>query len=386
MFHLDVQTIIFGNFLYSAVISFFLVLMVYWKKNSLPGLSWWASGYFLICINFLILSLASLFPPWFYYTVPHLLTILGYLFVKEGLARFFTKRRLWGLDLALFIISFYLISETFVKDLHLKIILSTVTSLAALLLTLFMLRKVQSRRMFHLLYLLAVTSQLIRLILGMNIPPGAEVTEAGTILASISMLDFFTLLIIAMALVFISLDRLIKDQDFILERLKNLSLKDELTGLLNRRGFKEHYENEEKRARRNQSSLTLAICDIDDFKNFNDQFGHQCGDKVLKMLAYTMEHKLREIDILARWGGEEFIILLPETNRKDAEISLERLRLAVEEMEVPFQDLLLRITLSIGCFTSREGILHVDHFLKQADKNLYEAKTLGKNRVVGTDS
>jgi len=169
------------------------------------------------------------------------------------------------------------------------------------------------------------------------------------------------------------------------EENRILSITDPLTGAYNRRYLMDHLPKELSRARRYVHPLTIIMADIDDFKKVNDQYGHQAGDLTLKKFVESVKGSVREeVDWLARYGGEEFLIVLPETDQKGAYVVAERLRLLVSQMAITAGRKKINITASFGIFTyspSKEQI-SLNSFIDCADKNLYQAKTMGKNRVV----
>lgn len=164
------------------------------------------------------------------------------------------------------------------------------------------------------------------------------------------------------------------------ERLLEVSRIDVLTRLLNRRGFAERAEGEINRARRSQRGFVLVMADIDRFKSFNDQFGHACGDYVLERVADLLRSQMRDVDLVARWGGEEFILLLPETSLEGGAVLAEKLRQLVEENEFRYgdQDLKLSLTLGVARF---EPHMSLDDCLVLADKAMYRGKAAGRNVV-----
>lgn len=165
-------------------------------------------------------------------------------------------------------------------------------------------------------------------------------------------------------------------------RLEELSNSDAMTGLCNRRHFYELAGNEIARASRLQSSFSLAILDVDHFKNVNDEFGHAIGDELLIALAQTLKAKMRSIDIVARIGGEEFAILMPHTGLGSAITVMDRLREELADSTVPLNDgRLVRFTVSIGVTAQQAGEADIDAMLARADKALYTAKGSGRNRV-----
>lgn len=149
----------------------------------------------------------------------------------------------------------------------------------------------------------------------------------------------------------------------------------------------EQAEIELSRAIRYQNPLSIMMMDVDFFKRINDSYGHKTGDLVLQKLAETCQHCLREVDIIGRMGGEEFAILLPETNGLEAIEAAERLNDAIRSSKVPLEaGLPLQFTVSIGvsCLRSKED--NIDVLLSLADKALYQAKATGRNKVVGCAS
>jgi len=166
------------------------------------------------------------------------------------------------------------------------------------------------------------------------------------------------------------------------EKTRLLACTDGLTGLYNRRQFNTMFAEEEARASRYEKPLSLVMLDVDDFKKFNDRYGHPLGDKVLACVATTLKKSLRGCDLAFRYGGEEFIAILPETELEQAFIAAERIRAAVIiESEKAMADAgAVGITVSLGVATfPRDG--EGDELLKAADDQLYRAKREGKNRV-----
>jgi diguanylate cyclase (GGDEF)-like protein len=155
---------------------------------------------------------------------------------------------------------------------------------------------------------------------------------------------------------------------------------DALTGLANRRALDELLAYEFARAGRSEQPLCVALIDLDHFKRINDELSHAAGDAVLKAVAERMRGLCREIDTVARWGGEEFALLLPNTRLSDALAVCERVRAGVERLELDAIAPGLRTTISIG-IASHEGHADYDRMLSQADAALYAAKQSGRNRV-----
>lgn len=162
---------------------------------------------------------------------------------------------------------------------------------------------------------------------------------------------------------------------------RELATRDELTGLINRRAMLDLMELEHRRSLRNGRPMLLVQLDIDHFKPINDQHGHATGDRALQAFAGTVRAHVRDTDVLARWGGEEFVLMLCDTQLDDARELLERVRLAVEALEIPHATGSLRLTVSAGMALHLPGDTVV-HTLERADQALYTAKALGRNRWV----
>lgn len=165
------------------------------------------------------------------------------------------------------------------------------------------------------------------------------------------------------------------------EQVKGLAICDGLTGLYNYRFFWDVLQREVELGRRYGHPLSLLFLDIDDFKRVNDTWGHPVGDVVLKALSAYLRRTVRQVDLLCRYGGEEFVVLLPQTIPEQAMISAERLRRGIARLRpVPHQD--VHVTVSIGVSGLERGI-SAEGLLKAADEALYRAKHAGKNRVCG---
>ncbi len=164
------------------------------------------------------------------------------------------------------------------------------------------------------------------------------------------------------------------------EALEKAARLDPLTGLLNRRALMAKIKNEEIRFSRNKRSFCLLMADIDHFKLINDTYGHDAGDYILKELSILMSRALRLQDSIGRWGGEEFLIMLPETKMSGAGHVAEKLRAMIERHRFSYHEHQLSITVSFG-ISSYADSMTIDDCLKKADDNLYLAKKQGRNRV-----
>ncbi len=158
--------------------------------------------------------------------------------------------------------------------------------------------------------------------------------------------------------------------------------RDGMTKLFTKKYFRERLNEEWSRSNRYRHSLSLAIFDIDNFKNFNNTYGHQAGDRVIMELVKIIISNSRSIDIPCRYGGEEFIIILPETTKEEALIVVERIRQKVEQINIDYNNTYLNLTVSGGLAVIPElSPNNVEEFIDMADKALYYSKKNGRNRV-----
>lgn len=163
--------------------------------------------------------------------------------------------------------------------------------------------------------------------------------------------------------------------------VRKLAMTDSLTGLYNRRGFVELGEREVARALRFNRPLSAMMLDIDHFKIVNDRYGHPAGDQILRFVATQCNRNLRKIDLMSRYGGDEFAILLPETKQSAARQVAERIRTELTWNRLPVNGEMIGISLSLGIANGNHAIGSLDALLKRADLALMQAKQTGRNRV-----
>ena len=169
-------------------------------------------------------------------------------------------------------------------------------------------------------------------------------------------------------------------------QLRELALRDGLTGLLNRRYWEECLEREFARHMRYQSPGSLVMFDIDHFKRFNDTYGHQLGDEVIREVARITKQLARETDFAGRYGGEEFVVMLPDTAIEGAMQFAERLRHAVARLDIDHMDEVLKVTVSLGVAELHEGMTTHQELIEVADKALYQSKEKGRNCTTQAES
>lgn len=174
----------------------------------------------------------------------------------------------------------------------------------------------------------------------------------------------------------------IRQINLMYSRTKRLSLIDELTQLSNRRCFDNDYNREFLRAQRYQNKLTLVMFDVDFFKQVNDTYGHMCGDYVLKEISNAALQTFRKTDTVYRTGGEEFMVILTETDAVQSLIPLERFRKTVETLNLIYNGQQLNVTVSIGACEYNPSIVSAQELIIKTDEALYEAKNSGRNKTV----
>lgn len=168
-------------------------------------------------------------------------------------------------------------------------------------------------------------------------------------------------------------------------KMETLARTDPLTKLSNRRDFLEKFQLEVIRFERNKIPFSIVLSDIDDFKRVNDEYGHDCGDIVLLGISELMRSAVRKQDVVGRWGGEEFILLLPETRIEGGKRVAEGIRKNLESKTFSFNEEEITVTMTFGV-TQYDGTMNINTCIKVADEALYSGKREGKNRVIPASS
>jgi diguanylate cyclase (GGDEF)-like protein len=168
----------------------------------------------------------------------------------------------------------------------------------------------------------------------------------------------------------------------ILDEIEHIAMYDPLTDLVNRRFLMEYLRRKVQKPSRSKRPFSIIMCDIDDFKIINDCYGHECGDKVLQQIADILKEITRPQDLTSRWGGEEFLIFLPDISSGSAIDMAERLRVEIGAHTFSYDNNKFSVTMSFGVSDHYFGQTGSECCIREADKNLYEAKKQGKNRVV----
>jgi len=168
---------------------------------------------------------------------------------------------------------------------------------------------------------------------------------------------------------------------FLYQRVQELAIMDSLTGVFSRRYSIDRLYEELERSKKFKYRFSFLMIDIDHFKDYNDKFGHLVGDAVLKETAETIKENVRQIDLVGRYGGEEFLVILPETDKDQAKFAAERIRQAVQIQPIKAYDEDLKVTISIGISTFPDDSQEALALIEKADTALYQAKQTGRNKI-----
>jgi diguanylate cyclase (GGDEF)-like protein/PAS domain S-box-containing protein len=180
---------------------------------------------------------------------------------------------------------------------------------------------------------------------------------------------------------FAAIERDLTEHKMLEARLEMLASTDTLTGLPNRLAIMNKAEKEFARSKRYSRPLSLVMIDVDHFKSINDTYGHATGDHVLQNVGHICTDTLRDSDLLGRVGGEEFILILPDTPKQNAEYVAERMRERLELSEIKYEQHTLKITASFGVASIREADIAMEEIIERADAAMYTAKNSGRNQV-----
>ncbi len=180
--------------------------------------------------------------------------------------------------------------------------------------------------------------------------------------------------LLLLGLIYFFMARLMKRLAEARQTIEKIAITDSLTGLFNRRHIMLRFEEEFEKFKRLKMNVSCIMIDIDNFKVINDSYGHLIGDQVLKAISVRMQGIVRAYDILGRYGGEEFIVILPDSGLEDARGLAERIRVSVKEVSISNS----AVTMSLGVVCSRESDRSVDDIIRRADEHLYKAKKTGR--------
>ncbi|MBW2674978.1 MAG: GGDEF domain-containing protein [Deltaproteobacteria bacterium] len=380
---LHVPTLITANVILLVVTLTVSLVVLRWNPG-VPGIPYWAIGNFLYILGFLFLSAKA---------TPHpLLTIAFNTSIVAGFYAIYMGfqahrgKAATGKTLILFPLFLILFAGTmiyltyFEENEALRSSLVTMTIACLCFLIAFEIAGIpnSSRTLtsgFAILMTLHGIFNLIRSTVVLTIPDTRPFLEGGMMAKTTFSESFVMIFAFTIGYVLLILGHL-------LVRLRQQAEVDYLTNVFNRRAFIKLVEKARASAQRNDSALSLITIDLDRFKNVNDTYGHAAGDAALKHFSSVITDNLRPQDILGRLGGEEFMVLLPDTGRSDALDIAERLRLKIEQSVVKFEKARFKLTISLGISSAPRGEKTFDQLAKDSDVALYKAKRGGRNLVV----
>jgi len=354
-------------------------LVLYSLKRTYPasikGLGEWATALFLVFIGSSLATATGKLPIFVTITMARLMLASGLYLTYVGTQRFFGETPRYKPWIAL-IAGLLLVQLWFtfvVPSYPVRLVLSNV--LASYLFGMHTWLAWRNRaptfaRMMFLLVLVTMTAiQLIRLVTAVLDPVGDSIFDTSPLHLAYVTSFVFCILLLSIGTVLLATERLHAE-------LEHLATHDSLTNALTRRSFNDRFEQELERCRRYGHVMALMIMDLDHFKRVNDTFGHQAGDQVLISFVSGVNALLRRHDQLGRFGGEEFVLMLPETSLEEAASVAERIRqLCAQNEQEPF------CTVSIGITTFHKDSDTLDKLMARADAAMYQAKDNGRNRV-----
>lgn len=347
----------------------------------IPGLRPWAIGNLLTGTGiFLFLGRLAL-PAFFAIVTANVLIIAGFFVTYAGLRKYngketqsiFPSLSVIALFSLLFVYFTYADRSIFARSVIFCSFAAGINFLIAYEASLGFRSRSLVRWSFAVLMFLNGMYSLLRLYFLVRLPAGADlIQEINYIRASV--------LEVTVYLYVISIAYILMLAQYLSDKNKSLAERDPLTGVFNRRIFSVMAETERNRAIRGQNAFSLLSLDIDNFKGINDSVGHAAGDAALKGLAECLKSLLRSSDIIGRIGGDEFIILLPDTDVKEASLVAGKIRMSIEDLKIVFEGKPIPLRLSIGISWNEKRDKAVEEIFREADIALYEAKRCGRNR------
>ena len=354
------------------------------NRGQRDGMLYWAVGLMLHTLAYIFLSQADSLGVYFAYLSSIVLRACTWAAFAEGLYQLYRRpapRLLIWAPVGVTFLAFVLLYDKLV----LRVIATSLISAAQGLFVLFFLwrqrRESPGRSKYFLLVGLLIT---IVILLGRVALAGRGAAGAMVSLTESSPVQATSFLGSIMVMVLLSIGFVLLSKDRADNLNRSLAIRDELTGLANRRRLNEVLSAEWARSRRTDQPLALAMIDIDQFKQYNDQYGHQAGDECLQRVARAIASSAaRASDLAARYGGEEFLLILPDTDAAAAQYLAEGLRRSVEALDLPhLHSPSGKVTVSVGVAAVTEGYYKdAPSLLRAADEALYRAKNGGRNQV-----
>ncbi len=390
----ELQTIMFSYLVSNVLVTIVMAHVWFQNRKKFHGTTHWLVDYIFQTVGVCLLMLRGYIPDFFSFAVANILIVSGYMFLLTGLQRFLEKKAAYFVNIIILVVFFFLHYFFGIVDQSIKARI-TLLSLPIILLIsqsayllLFQTEKGKKHiyRSTAVVCILFIILYCFRIVAALfNYPEGHGFFSAGIIDSIIRlssqmlgiMMTFSLVLMINMRL-FIDVQQYAEEKELMVKELRRLANTDGLTGIYNRAKIEQILTIEVLRSRRYKHPLSIILADIDHFKTVNDTYGHNVGDVVLTGIAGLMKEHVREVDTVGRWGGEEFLIVCPDTLADGAIKLAEKLRKKIEKHH--FKGIGVK-TLSMGVAQLGKDDWDED-MIKRADKNLYKAKRAGRNKVV----
>ena len=389
----EMQTIMLSYLVSNILVTIVMLNVWYQNRKRFRGTSHWLIYYILQTLGILLIILKDSIPDFFSTIFANSVIVCSMMFFLVGLQRFIDRKATYILNL-IFLILFSILYYYFrVVDpsFKIRVLLFTISVMIIISQSLYLLlfQTEKSKRIIYrntaIVCVFLLVLYCFRVVAAFFIySPEIDFYSAGVIDSIIMMssqmlgimMTFSLVLMINMRL-FLDVQQFAEEKELMVQELRRLANTDGLTGVYNRSKIEQILTIEVLRSRRYKHPLSIIIADIDHFKLVNDTYGHNVGDVVLTGIASMMKEHVREVDTVGRWGGEEFLIVCPETTAEGAKKLAEKLRKKIERHQ--FKDIGIK-TVSMGVAQIEEEDWDED-MLKRADKNLYKAKRNGRNRV-----
>lgn len=393
---LEINTIITTLIVISYICAIMVLGNYFMFKKHYSGMKWFLISYLLFVVGMTEAGFVNKLPPFVGIVLPNLsmyCAILSILFGMQLFVGLTIKYRNYILPIIIFILFYSYFSIIRINVNARIIVFSIFASLTYARIAFISLKKFENRiksttRMMTAVGLIASSWYLFRAFDAIYSSKISSYYFAGNrdafwVLGLLSLVLFqtFALLTIIQKRLIYDLRTVYRDREDLLEKLKIKAYTDELTDICNRRKIEESINSNIERYLRYETVFSILMIDIDYFKSVNDNFGHDAGDKVLKELSASIKRNIRGSDFVGRWGGEEFIVILPETDIISASMVAEKLRKVVESMGVENGNDFIKITISIGV-AEYNGIGDMYKLIKLVDMRMYRAKSNGRNCVV----
>lgn len=390
---LDVKVIMFSYNVSNVLLTIVMAYVWIQNRKRFEGISYWLIDYIFQTIGIFLMIQRGSIPDFLSLSAANILIVCGKLFFLIGLQKFLAKETAYSINFLMLVVFFFLhyffgiVNQSFTaRVVFLSIPIMIIISQALYLLILQ--TEKDKRHVYGTTALVCIGFLLLygfRIFAVFCIDPAEsdffnmEMIDAILRMSSqmLSIMMTISLILMINMRLFLEVQQLVEEKELMVQEFRRIANTDGLTGIYNRSKIEQILTVEVLRARRYKHPLSIILADVDHFKLVNDTYGHNVGDVVLTGIASLMKEHIREVDTVGRWGGEEFLIVCPETSAQGARKLAEKLRKKIEKHH--FKDLGIK-TVSMGVSQMEEEEWDED-MLKRADKNLYKAKRGGRNRV-----